>query len=268
MCSGSQAGSYLRLIDSCITQLEVQGPSRTCIESQEEEEVTRNESAAPVGRNLATCEQPGNRLNGFGLELNIIAQLYLTKLFLKSFCRSQLPHKSVNLSFTVTYVKNKLTDLYGNWLLPNDFKNTWWNKTVFLSLEDPCVLLLYLLLTCCNRVTWTASERRGGGNCRLSRESKARIWPWLSYMCPIRSTAVKHIRWVTPLCPPPLRLIPLHGGGFASASREMAGLPGLEFISQKVSLTRFGAPLGNAHDARSACQPQTLTPKPLTQIYS
>ena len=30
-------GSYLRLIDSCITQLKAQGPSRTCNESQEEE---------------------------------------------------------------------------------------------------------------------------------------------------------------------------------------------------------------------------------------
>ena len=38
MCSGSQAGSYLRLEDSCITQLKAQGPSRTCNESQEEEE--------------------------------------------------------------------------------------------------------------------------------------------------------------------------------------------------------------------------------------
>jgi len=33
-----QAGSYLRLIDSCITQLQAQGPSRTCNESKEEEE--------------------------------------------------------------------------------------------------------------------------------------------------------------------------------------------------------------------------------------
>ena len=31
-------GSYLRLIDSCITQLKAQGPSRTCNESSEEEE--------------------------------------------------------------------------------------------------------------------------------------------------------------------------------------------------------------------------------------
>ena len=38
MCNGSEAGSYLRLIDSCITQLGAQGPSRTCNESKEEEE--------------------------------------------------------------------------------------------------------------------------------------------------------------------------------------------------------------------------------------
>ena len=32
-----EAGSYLRLIDSSITQLKDQGPSRTCNESKEEE---------------------------------------------------------------------------------------------------------------------------------------------------------------------------------------------------------------------------------------
>ena len=36
--TGSEAGSYLRLIYSCITQLKAQGPSRTCNESKEEEE--------------------------------------------------------------------------------------------------------------------------------------------------------------------------------------------------------------------------------------
>ena len=36
MCSGSEAGSYLRLRDSCITQLKAQGPSRTCNESRGE----------------------------------------------------------------------------------------------------------------------------------------------------------------------------------------------------------------------------------------
>ena len=37
MCSGSEAGSYLRLVDSCITQLKAQGPSRVCNEIKEEE---------------------------------------------------------------------------------------------------------------------------------------------------------------------------------------------------------------------------------------
>jgi len=38
MCCGTEAGSYLRLTDSCITQLKAQGPSNTCNESEEEEE--------------------------------------------------------------------------------------------------------------------------------------------------------------------------------------------------------------------------------------
>jgi len=38
MCCGTEAGSCLRRIDSCITQLKAQGPSRTCNESKEEEE--------------------------------------------------------------------------------------------------------------------------------------------------------------------------------------------------------------------------------------
>ena len=36
--SRTEVGAYLRLIDSCITQLKAQGPSRTCNESKEEEE--------------------------------------------------------------------------------------------------------------------------------------------------------------------------------------------------------------------------------------
>ena len=38
MCSGSEAGSYLVLIDSCITHRKAQGLSGTCSESKEEEE--------------------------------------------------------------------------------------------------------------------------------------------------------------------------------------------------------------------------------------
>jgi len=34
----TEAGSYLRLIDSCICQLEAQGPSRTCNERNKEED--------------------------------------------------------------------------------------------------------------------------------------------------------------------------------------------------------------------------------------
>ena len=37
----TEAGSYLRRIDSCITQLKAQGPCRTRNESKEEEEATR-----------------------------------------------------------------------------------------------------------------------------------------------------------------------------------------------------------------------------------
>jgi len=40
--------------------------------------------------------------------------------YTKSFCRSQLPPKSVNSSFTITNMKIELTDLCGNRLLRND----------------------------------------------------------------------------------------------------------------------------------------------------
>jgi len=46
----TEAGSYLRLIDFCITQLKAQGPSRTCNEStEEEEEVTVPEVSSTTG---------------------------------------------------------------------------------------------------------------------------------------------------------------------------------------------------------------------------
>ena len=41
--------AYLRLIDSCITQLKAQGPSRTCDESKEEEE-DNDDSVLECGR--------------------------------------------------------------------------------------------------------------------------------------------------------------------------------------------------------------------------
>ena len=48
LCSGSETGSYLRLIDSCITQLKVQGPSRTCNESEEEEDLHEDDGGSGI----------------------------------------------------------------------------------------------------------------------------------------------------------------------------------------------------------------------------
>jgi len=45
---GSEAGSYLRLVDSCITQLKAQGPSRTCNESKEEEQEEKGRALSQV----------------------------------------------------------------------------------------------------------------------------------------------------------------------------------------------------------------------------
>ena len=42
---------------------------------------------------------------------------------MKSFWKSQYPHTSVNLFFILVMIKDKLTDLYGNWLLKNDVVN-------------------------------------------------------------------------------------------------------------------------------------------------
>jgi len=50
--SPSEAGSYLRLIDSCIAQLKAQGPSRTCNESKED--VSPGGGAAGNGLALAS----------------------------------------------------------------------------------------------------------------------------------------------------------------------------------------------------------------------
>ena len=53
--SVTEAGSYLRLIDYFITQLEAQGPSRTCNESKEEEE---------EGSSIRLCERSSTLIEG------------------------------------------------------------------------------------------------------------------------------------------------------------------------------------------------------------
>ena len=52
-------------------------------------------------------------------------EYHLSQSVFKVFYRSQIPYKSVNLSFTITGIKNRLTDLYGNRLVQNDFRNTY-----------------------------------------------------------------------------------------------------------------------------------------------
>jgi len=55
MCCGTEAGSYLRLIDSCITQLKDQGPSRTCNERKEEEEELTEARSFCAARSSPRC---------------------------------------------------------------------------------------------------------------------------------------------------------------------------------------------------------------------
>ena len=57
MCSGSETVAYLRLIDSCITQLKAQGPSRTCNESKEEEKTMSLRSSCSL-----SCPDQAHRL--------------------------------------------------------------------------------------------------------------------------------------------------------------------------------------------------------------
>ena len=48
----TEAGSYLRRTDSCITQLQAQGPSRTCNESKEEEEEDQIDKSPEADRRV------------------------------------------------------------------------------------------------------------------------------------------------------------------------------------------------------------------------
>ena len=48
------------------------------------------------------------------------------KVFFKSFCKTQFPHKSVNFFFILVIVKDTLSDFGGIRLLQNDFENSLW----------------------------------------------------------------------------------------------------------------------------------------------
>ena len=41
-------------------------------------------------------------------------ELIPQRVFIKLFCENHFPHISVNVSFIITYIKNKLMDMCGN----------------------------------------------------------------------------------------------------------------------------------------------------------
>jgi len=69
----------------------------------------------------SSARAAGGVMRGAG---SLPSTFVLQKVFIQSFCKGQFPHKFVNLSFIITNMENKLTDLWGNWLLQNDYINT------------------------------------------------------------------------------------------------------------------------------------------------
>ena len=63
MCSDSQAGSYLRLTDSCITQIKDEGLSRACNESKEKEEESIEAQWPSAPPALRAAPTPGGTFN-------------------------------------------------------------------------------------------------------------------------------------------------------------------------------------------------------------
>jgi len=51
----------MRFIDSCITQLKAQGPSRTCNESKEEEDINDDGDAASRGASRGRASEESNQ---------------------------------------------------------------------------------------------------------------------------------------------------------------------------------------------------------------
>ena len=68
------AGSYFRLIDSCINELKAQGPFRTCNESREEEEDIkadqgRRKRVGSIARARSLLSGAGFRVQGSGFRV-------------------------------------------------------------------------------------------------------------------------------------------------------------------------------------------------------
>ena len=131
--SDSEGGSYFRLIslslrlkDSCITQLMAQGPSRTCVESKEEEDLgSPSRSARALCRPRIDRFVPQTHHFVFSSEEAGAAPRQncppQTTKQLPEFCtrnallqctadatcqvECQFPHKSVNLAFIITNIR-------------------------------------------------------------------------------------------------------------------------------------------------------------------
>jgi len=71
---------------------------------------TLNPQTGDAYSSVLDYTNPNLRLSGTGVfRLCRDAGLTSQKVFIKSFCKCQFPHRSVNSSFIMTYMKDKLT---------------------------------------------------------------------------------------------------------------------------------------------------------------
>ena len=75
---------------------------------------TKSSVSRPVNTKLTTRLVPG--IWDYDLALAggcpAVREVYLTEALSKLFCKSRFPHSSVNISFIITNIKNKLTDFW------------------------------------------------------------------------------------------------------------------------------------------------------------
>ena len=95
-----------------------------------------------------------------------VGHCYLTQSIVKSCCRNQFPHKSVNVFFTITYTKNESTDLCRNRLWQNDFKNT--------------VCEINFLRSCAQETTNPRQAHQGSSQGTLGGVLGASLWAFIS----------------------------------------------------------------------------------------
>ena len=87
-----------------LTPYTLHSPNRTICKTPTS---TTRKSAVLTFNTLPRCPLANSRSRPLGQSRDLISQ----KVLIRAFCTSQVPHKSVNLSFAITDMKNKLTDL-------------------------------------------------------------------------------------------------------------------------------------------------------------